>query len=175
MSNRIAAWVLLTFIMAAPAHSQESPAALQPAASQIDILIGHYQTAVAAMEGADFETYERHIREALALEPGHPALQRHLARALALQGRSNEAIAALAKLVASGTDFSIDEDEYLSSLYEMDAFKALVLQVDMLAVPMGEAPLGYELDERDLLPECAWMSYPLIFFLLKKRSHRKSS
>jgi len=54
-------------------------------------LLGHYQAGAAAMRAEDWAAYDEQMRLVLEIEPGHPAVMRHVARACAMTGRFDEA------------------------------------------------------------------------------------
>jgi sugar lactone lactonase YvrE len=116
-------------------------------------LIELYQSAMTAVGEGDFETYGKNMQAALALAPGHPAVMRHLARALARQGRGDEAIAWLRKVAASGADLVSADDEHFASIKDRDDFKAVLDVQSLNQEPAGDVEEAFRLPAADFLPE----------------------
>jgi len=145
-------------------------------------LVGHYRAGIAAMQARDWAAYDEQMRLALEIEPGHPALERHVARACAMTGRFDEAFLWLGRAVESGADFSIEMDAYLDTLKSDARFDTLLARVQALKQPMGNGREAFALAEADFLPEgIAWDPGEDIFYLgsIRRRSivriHRDGS
>ncbi len=122
-------------------------------------VLSEYQSAVAAAEAEDFAAYTEHAQRALALAPGHPALLRHVARAMAFEERHQEALSWLHMAVETGVTLDIAHDRAFESLRADTTFKADSLFAAMvdreheLRTPGGRCDVVYEIPERDLVPE----------------------
>jgi sugar lactone lactonase YvrE len=116
-------------------------------------IIDLYNAAVAAADTSDYAAYGDKMKQALALAPGHPALMRHVARAMAAQGRPDEAVAWLRRVVAAGADLGLADDEYFAPLRGREDFQRLLEEVELHRQPLGKATLAYSLEPRDMLPE----------------------
>jgi len=112
-----------------------------------------YNAAVQAADTSDYAAYGDKMKQALALAPGHPALMRHVARAMAAQGRLDEAVAWLRRVVATGADLRIADDKYFAPLRGREDFQRLLEAVELHRQPFGKAALAYSLEPRDMLPE----------------------
>jgi len=116
-------------------------------------LLGHYHAGAAAMQAEDWASYDEQMRLVLEIEPGHPAVMRHVARACAMTGRFDEALLWLGRAVESGADFTLQYDSFFDTLRSDARFDTLLARVDALQQPMGTAQEVFRLPEADLLPE----------------------
>lgn len=129
-------------------------------------VIDLYQAGIAAADSGDNVTYGEKMKAALALAPGHPALFRHVARALASQGQGDEAVAWLRRVAATGVDLDIESDEYFASLHGRDDFQEVVASVAAHRLPHGDMSEAFRLDLDDYLPEgIAYDSIDDVFYL----------
>ncbi len=129
---------------------------LSPAAQPSDetaALIDHYQRGMAAAGERDFASYAESMAAALEYAPGHPAVMRHLARALAQQDDGDGAIALLFRVAASGADLGIAGDENFAALRGRADFLAVIDLVATNQQPSGDAEVAFRLEAADLLPE----------------------
>ena len=78
----------------------------------------------AARQSGDHPTYLREARKLFALAPGHPSINVHLARALALNGDHVGALAQLNRIADLGFSFRAADDAGFTSLRDNPAFLA---------------------------------------------------
>jgi hypothetical protein len=145
MRNPIYLAVAVALLLPATPRAQQN--------QQTARLVDRYTAGVEAEKRGDCAAYGDHMKQALALAPGHPALLRHVARALACQGRADAAVEMLRRAVATGADLAIGDDAYFESLRERDDFQRLLQEVEAHKQPLGHADVVFRLDVGDLLPE----------------------
>ena len=119
------------------------------AQSQIKI----YNASVKAYENKEYKTFLEFTKRLDSIRPFHPTYTYNLASAYALNGKSNEAIATLKKLVLMNNTSAFETDEDFNSLKEIDDFKAVVsLKVAQNKVITSSKSV-VTLSEKDLHPE----------------------
>ena len=116
-------------------------------------VITHYRTGMEAAKDEDWKSYAEHMLAILELEPGHPAIERHLARAYARQGRREDALTWLERAVNTGADFDLAEDEHFVDLRLDERFTRILARVAELKQPLGAASEAFRISTRPLLPE----------------------
>jgi len=134
-------------VLALPSSSPAQPS------DEAAALIGHYQKGMAAAGDGDYKTYAESMAAALTYAPSHPALMRHLARALAQRDEGDGAIALLLRVAASGADLGIAEDEDFALLRGRADFLAAIDLVATNKQPSGTVVEAFRLKAADLLPE----------------------
>jgi hypothetical protein len=122
-----------------------------PASGQT--LVDHYRAAMTARGEEDFSTYLAEMEAAIALEPGHPVLQFHLARACANTGEPEHALDWLDRALRQGAWLDIASDPWLEPLHEHSEWAAMVEFASSKGAHLGPGTAGFELEEFDLLPE----------------------
>lgn len=135
--------------------------------------VAHYRAAMAAADSGNTGAYESRMRAAVELAPGQPVMMFHLARALALEGHGDEAVKWLARVVATGADPGIADNDAFASLRGRDDFKAVVADAAARRTPIGRPEVALRLEVGDMLPEgIAWDPDDESFFLSSVR-HRE--
>lgn len=120
-------------------------------------IVSLYLEGVAAGAEGDLAAYETAMRDALTLAPGHPALARHLARALAGQGKRDEALARLAGAAACGVDLGIEADSTFLPLHGDPRFDDVVARLGAGRAAVGAPEEAFVVPERGLMAEgIAW-------------------
>lgn len=122
-----------------------------PAAGQT--LVDHYVAGMQARAAGEFERYLAEFEAADRIEPGHPVLQFHLARACANTGSSDDALAWLDLALRQGAWLDLRGDEWLAPLHEDTGWNTTLALADSVGAHHGEGRVGFELEEYDLLPE----------------------
>lgn len=91
----------------------------------------HFEIGITALGVRDFELAMRHFQRAIAYQPENMLAHYNLACALALRGRSAEAMRELEQAVEAGFDDfrHIEEDPDLESLRELPVFRALLARL----------------------------------------------
>lgn len=125
----------------------------------------HYREAIAAADRQDWSAYLAGIDRGLALAPGHPALVRRRAEALAQLGRGDEAMAVLRSAAGSGVEIDLDKHALLAPLRARADWPALEASLAAALAPRGEAPVTFTLPP-DLVPEgIAWDPRDDVFYV----------
>lgn len=116
-------------------------------------LVDHYVAAMQARGEEDFATYLAEMEAAIALEPGHPVLQFHLARACANTGEPERALDWLGRALGQGAWLDLANDPWLEPLHDHSEWPAMVEFANDKGAHRGPGIAGFELEEFDLLPE----------------------
>ena len=119
------------------------------AQSQIKI----YNASVKAYENKEYKTFLEFTKRLDSIRPFHPTYTYNLASAYALNGKSNEAIATLKKLVLMNNTSAFETDEDFNSLKEIDDFKAVVSLKAAQNKVITSSKSVVTLSEKDLHPE----------------------
>jgi len=105
----------------------------------------------------DWPGYLEAMTKLDALRPNHPRVLFNLAGALALAGRTDDALAALERLAATGVVMPVAADEDMASLRESPRFAAVAERITKNGAPVGTATPAATIDEKGALPEgVAW-------------------
>jgi hypothetical protein len=136
----------LTLAVAAPAAGQ------QPGFTEI---IGHLQRGGEALGRGDTAGYLEGSRASYRLAPTSPIVAYHYARALALTGSADSALALLQRLAAEGavSAFDAPTDSAFAGLTGRPAFRAIAARIARAREPVAHSRTAFELAERDLIPE----------------------
>ena len=103
---------------------------LAPAAqAQVAEFNATNSAARAARESGDHPAYLASVRKLLALTPGHPSLQVHLARALALNGDGAGAVAQLNRVADAGISFPSSAEPAFEGLKDDPGFIAAAQRI----------------------------------------------
>jgi sugar lactone lactonase YvrE len=116
----------------------------------------HLRQAMVAYKQKDWPAYLAEMQQAAAIEPDRIAHVYNLASALALNGRSAEAVAALERLRRGGVFMDVAADSDFASLAELAAFKDLAAGLSenrTREVGHGKALETVRLKERELIVE----------------------
>jgi sugar lactone lactonase YvrE len=122
-------------------------------AQDANVAIEHYRAGIAAMQKEDWVAWERSMRAAIAAAPEQPVLLRDLARALARQGKNDEAVAWLRRVAPMGVDLGVAGDEHFAALRDRGDFQAVVAEIAAAHTAMGEPEVAMRLDLDDFMPE----------------------
>jgi streptogramin lyase len=144
---RFRRWTLaLTLAVAAPAAAQ------QPTFAEI---VGHLQRGAEALGSGDTAGYLTGSRASYRLAPTSPVVAYHYARALALTGSADSALALLQRLAAEGalSAFDAPADSAFAGLTGRPAFKGIAERIARARRPVSRSRTAFELAERDLIPE----------------------
>jgi hypothetical protein len=112
-----------------------------------------YREAAAARARKDFPLYLDKAREAAALAPDSPPVLVSLARALALNGRGEEALRPLERLAILGAFHEVDGDADLASLRRIRGLGEVKRRLEALQAPVGTSTVAFTIPQRDLIPE----------------------
>ena len=93
------------------------------------------------------------IKKASQLRPNHSRLIYNLAVALTLNAKTDEALNSLAQLAKMGLTFQIEKDDDLKSLFEMERFKAIQIQMYQNAHPLNNSQKAFSIPNKDLITE----------------------
>ncbi len=148
----------LAMMPAPPVAAQEtaaSPAEVAPA----DVgplsfrVLDAYRAAVAARQVGVFGVYRERIARALDLEPGHPILMLHMARACALDGDTLRAGDWLLRTATTGVRIDLSGEPDLAAVRGTPAWTAAAGLIALHAEPKGVAETAARIDEPDFMPE----------------------
>lgn len=119
-----------------------------------DVRAGRDATTAAfeALERGDTGAFLSFMVQADSLRPGHPTLLYHLARALALSGRSEEALVVLSGLSGAGMRVRLDEPAF-QDLEADPRFEGLRAEQEVLAIPRVHSRQAWQGKDADLQPE----------------------
>lgn len=87
----------------------------------------YYSEAISAYKAKDYKQFYEKIKEANKVHPYHQGVQYQLGLAAALNGNTAEAIAFLKKAILTNTDFVLEGNQDLQSLFNLEEFKWLLL------------------------------------------------
>jgi hypothetical protein len=127
-------------------------AAQQPRFADV---IGHLQRGGEALARGDTAGYLDGSGQAYRLAPTSPVLAYHYARALALTGEADAALAILARLAAEEavSVFDAPADSAFAAIAATPAFRAVAARIERARRPVSHSRMAFELPERDLIPE----------------------
>ena len=116
-------------------------------------LVEHYVAAMQARGEEDYATYLSEMEAALEIEPGHPVIQFHLARACANTAEPEHAIDWLGRAFMQGAWLDIGIDPWLEPLHDHTEWPSMLALAGRTGAHQGRGVAGFELEEFDLLPE----------------------
>ena len=153
LTDRIAV-VVLGLASAAPAAAQD--AAPAPTFEEIG---GRVQAGLDALARGDTTGYLEGTAAALAIAPLVPPVAYHRARALALSGRTDSALALLERIAAEGAvvAYEAGTDSAFDRLRSSPGWTRVAASIDASRRPITTSRPAFELAERDLTAEgTAW-------------------
>ncbi len=109
--------------------------------------------AVTDYRAQNWAGFLENIKKASQLRPNHSRLIYNLAVALTLNAKTDEALNSLAQLAKMGLTFQIEKDEDLKSLFEMERFKAIQIQMYQNAHPLNNSQKAFSIPNKDLITE----------------------
>ncbi len=121
--------------------------------SRSRLVLNAYREAMAARDAGRWHDYRAAADRALALEPGHPVLLIHLARASLATGDREAAGRCLLELAATGAQHDLAADTTFAALREAPAYAAAVAEMAAHARPQGAAEVVARIAVPDFLPE----------------------
>jgi SMP-30/Gluconolactonase/LRE-like region len=125
-----------------------------------------YQRGIAALEAKDPARALADLEAAARFFQRDPDVLSALAKAKALSGDADGAIAALTRAVSLGYGAGADTDPAFASLSDRPAFRTLLPKIVANGRPIGNARIAFTLSEADLIPEgIAWDPGSRTFFL----------
>lgn len=134
----------------APPPADAAPVAVGPLSPRV---LAAYRSAVAARRMGAFAVYRERAAGALELEPGHPLLLLHLARACALAGDTLQAGELLVRSAATGVQLDLSTDPDLAAVRGTPAWTTAAGLVALHAAPEGVAETAGRIAEPDFMPE----------------------
>lgn len=148
----------LVLVLAAPLAAQEAAAPSDglpsaPVAPLSVRVITAYRGAIAARQAGEFGLYRDRMAEALELEPGHPMLMLHMARACALEGDTLQAGEYLVRTAATGMRIDLSSEPDLAAVRGTPQWVQAAEMVARHAAPEGVAEVAARITEPDYLPE----------------------
>jgi sugar lactone lactonase YvrE len=116
-------------------------------------MVEHYLAGIHAREEGDFATYREEMSAALEIEPGHPILQIHLARACAGLDRPDASAGWLHRAFDQGAWLEPRNDEWFEPLHDAAVWPRILDRADSVGRHYGPGRVGLALAEFDLMPE----------------------
>ncbi len=136
---------------------------LPPVRHPVEVL---YEEAVAAAGRGDWPAYLSAVELALVAAPGHPALERRRAEALAQLGQLDEAAAVLRGLAGWGVKFKLEDNELLAPLRSRADWAGIVAAAAASLEPAGAMTTTFTVPRDDLVPEgLAWDPRRDVFYV----------
>ena len=138
---------------AAAALAAAAPAAAQqPSYTEV---VAHLERGTAALSRGDTAGYLDGTGRSFRLAPTSPVLAYQYARALALSGAAESALAILAGLAAQGAVSAFDAaaDSAFAPVAASAAFRTIAERIERARTPISHSTVAFELPERDLIPE----------------------
>jgi sugar lactone lactonase YvrE len=125
-----------------------------------------YEEAVAAAGRSDWPAYLSAVERAQVAAPGHPALERRRAEALAQLGRLDEAVAVLRGLAGWGVKFKLEDNELLAPLRSRGDWAEIASLAAASLTPAGATTMTFAVPRDDLIPEgIAWDPKRDVFYV----------
>ena len=112
-----------------------------------------YNASVRAYQNKDYKTFLELAQKLDSIRPFHPTYTYNLASAYTLNGKPNEAIAILKKLVLMDNTIAFEKDDDFKSLKETDNFKAILSLKEEQNKVAASSKLVVTLSEKDVHPE----------------------
>lgn len=109
--------------------------------------------AIKAYQTKDFSGFLENQKQADSLNPNHPRITYNLAIAYNLNGKTNEAIAYLNKLVAMKLYYPVEKDNNFASLKDNTEFQDVVKKLEANTKPVGTAQTAFTVQEKGLVAE----------------------
>ena len=163
--------VVLVLSGAAVVEAGVAPATPDTIAASLSLPVRHpaevlYEEAVAAAGRADWPAYLSALERALLAAPGHPALERRRAEALAQLGRADEAIAGLRGLAGWGVRFKLEDNELLAPLRTHTGWEGVVGAAAAARAPLGAMSPSFTVARDNYIPEgIAWDPKRDVFYV----------
>lgn len=150
--------LVLALMPAPPVAAQETtappveaaPVAVGPLSPRV---LDAYRAAVTARKVGVFGVYRERVALALELEPGHPILMLHMARACALDGDTLQAGDWLLRTAATGVRIDLSDEPDLAAVRGTPAWTTAAGIIALNAAPKGVAETTARIDEPDFMPE----------------------
>ncbi|MCC6745723.1 MAG: hypothetical protein IT175_17820 [Acidobacteria bacterium] len=106
-----------------------------------------------AYEAGKFDVFLSEMRKASAIRNDHPRFIYKLACALALNGKSNEALALLERLAAMGLSMPAGKDQDFRSLAGTARFRSVCDRLDANSIASGSSETAFTIPGRGLILE----------------------
>jgi sugar lactone lactonase YvrE len=129
---------------------EAAPVAIGPLSPRV---LDAYRGAVAARKVGVFGVYRERVARALELEPGHPILMLHMARACALDGDTLQAGDWLLRTAATGVRIDLSGEPDLAAVRGTPAWTTTAGLIALHSAPKGVAETTARIDEPDFMPE----------------------
>jgi sugar lactone lactonase YvrE len=134
----------------APPPAAVAPTDVGPLSPRV---LDAYRAAVAARQAGVFGVYRERVARALELEPGHPLLLLHMARACALDSDTLQAGDWLLRAAATGVQIDLSDEPDLAALRDTPSWTTAAGLVALHAAPEGLAETVARISEPDYMPE----------------------
>ncbi|HXE58496.1 MAG TPA: tetratricopeptide repeat protein [Gemmatimonadales bacterium] len=135
----LASWLLLSSAIPAVAGAQRRGASFRDAA--------------AALARGDYAEAERLFAQVAEAAPEHPIVLHQYARAQALAGHPEAALATLERALARGAGHDADRDSAFAALWPHPGFAPLRATIEARRRPVRTSAEAFTIAERDLVPE----------------------
>lgn len=116
---------------------------------------GRYYESIArkAYQAKDYPAFLENMKLALQLRPNHPRLTYNLAIANALNGRTDDALDWLDKVIRMGMIVPADADPDFASVRDNPRFKTILARIESNKAHSGTSQTAFTLHEKGVVPE----------------------
>jgi sugar lactone lactonase YvrE len=108
--------------------------------------------AVAHYKAGEYPPYLADLQQAGDLRPNHPRLLYNLAGAYALDGKTNESLALINRIIAMGLYFPFEKDDDFKSLGP-DLMKQAMARAEANKKPINSSSRAFTLPDKEFIPE----------------------
>lgn len=139
-------------LMVGPSFSQSKPSKVSLAAAHAEAnRVG--RIGQEAYVAGKLEAYLVEMRRAFAIRPDHPRFIYNTASALALNGKSDEALRLVERLAAMGLSMPVEKDDDFASIASNERFRAACVRLASNAQPSGSGETAFSIEGRGLILE----------------------
>lgn len=128
---------------------------------------------IKAYQAKDFPAFLENMKQADSLNPNHPRITYNLAIAYTVNGKTNDAIAALNKLAAMKLFYPLEKDEDFVSLKDNSDFQLVVKKITANSLPTLKAQTAFTISEKGLVAESVAYDSKTRDFYLASVAQRK--
>lgn len=130
-----------------------TPSAIQAQKNDVIKSREFVQAAQKAYQEKNYTAYLEHLAEAVKLRPNHPTLIYKYAGALALNGKTKEALHFLNLVLDMGFIYEPAKDESFTSIKNTDEFQEILKKAEKNKTVISNGTAAFRLPEKDLVTE----------------------
>lgn len=109
--------------------------------------------AVKAYQAKEFPAFLENMKLAESLRPNHPRLLYNLSVAYTMNGKTNEAISTLNRLVEMKLFYDVEKDDDFAAIKNSTEFQQVVGKFQVNRKPTGKGELAFAVNEKGIVPE----------------------